>query len=185
MHLIPQLVNPVFDQTAIDFELLFAGAAHADAGFDARQVGPHPLQSRQRVLELRQLDGQAGFVRLGIGREDVEDQLGPVDDLGARRLFEIARLAGREVVVEIHIGVVMFDERFSSTFPAEVGGHVRRFAPLQQAADHAGPRRFGQAGDFVERVVAHGLTGKNHANEDRLLARNAVTSLGFVHFVPV
>jgi hypothetical protein len=111
-------------------------------------------------------------------------QLSAVEHFDTDGLFEIACLAGGQVVVENdHVGVVMLDDAFQlfDLALAEIRGHVGRFATLQQAADHAGPRRFGQAGDFVERVVAHGLTGKNHANEDRLLARNAVTSLGFVH----
>jgi hypothetical protein len=39
----------------------------------------------------------------------------------------------------------------------------------------------GAAAQFVERVVADRLTGKNNANENRLLARHAVDSFGFVH----
>ena len=43
--------------------------------------------------QLRQLDGQARFVRLRAAGEDVENQLGAVEHLDADRLFQVADLA--------------------------------------------------------------------------------------------
>ena len=40
-QLAAQIADSFFDQPAVDFELLFARAAHADAHLDSRQVGPH------------------------------------------------------------------------------------------------------------------------------------------------
>ena len=40
VQFVPQFVDAFFDEPAIDFELLFAGPAHADAHLDAREVGP-------------------------------------------------------------------------------------------------------------------------------------------------
>src|SRR5205823_2869186 len=66
---------------------------------------------------------------------------------------------------------------------AEIGRDVGRLAALHQAADDLCPRRFGQAADLVERIVADDLSGKNHTDEHRLLARHAFAALGFVHWL--
>ena len=66
------------DHPAVGFELGFARAPETDTAADTRQVGPHPGQSRQHVLQLRQLDLELGFVAPGAGGEDVEDELGAV-----------------------------------------------------------------------------------------------------------
>ena len=57
-------------------------------------------QPRQPVLQLRQLDLQLPFARPRAPREDVENQLGAIDDAPAEDLFEVARLRRRELVVE-------------------------------------------------------------------------------------
>ena len=83
------------------------------------------------------------------------------------------------------IGERRVDDRFELLNLAltQIGGHIRRLAPLRQTADDAGTSRLGQTADFVERIVADGLSGKNYANEDRLFARDAVNALVFVQFL--
>ena len=106
-----EIVNPLLDQPAVDFQLLFTGTAHADAHLQTRQVSPHPFQSRQRVFQLSQFDGQSRFVGLRVRRKDVENQLGAIEDLDVERFFQIAGLGGREIVVEDHdVGRVEFDQ---------------------------------------------------------------------------
>ena len=97
-----QIVNSFFDQSAVDFQLLFTRPAHADAALDTFQVRPHPLQPRQRILQLRQLDRQSGFIRLRSAGKDVENQFGPIQHFQSDDLFQIARLARRQIVVENH-----------------------------------------------------------------------------------
>ena len=90
-----QLDDSPLDEPAVGFELLFTRATHAHAGLDARQVGPHPLEPRQRVFELRELDGETGFVRLRPRREDIEDHFGAIEHLDAERRLKIANLGRR------------------------------------------------------------------------------------------
>ena len=59
-------------------------------------------EARQPVLQLRQLDLEVPFTRPRAPREDVENQLGAIDDAPAEDLFEVARLRRRELVVEDH-----------------------------------------------------------------------------------
>jgi hypothetical protein len=62
-------------------------------------VLPEPTHARQVVLELRELDLQLSFGRHRVLREDVENQLRPVDDPRLERVLELTLLDGRELVV--------------------------------------------------------------------------------------
>ena len=151
-----QLLDPVHHQPAVFLKLLFARAADADPALVAGKVGPHPLEPRQGVLELRQLDLEVGLVRLGVGREDVEDDLGPVDDLDLERPFEVPRLPGAQVVVEDHqVGLIGGDEflQFLDLAGADVGRDVHLLALLQHGPDHVQAGRLGQPSDLVQRIV--------------------------------
>ena len=107
-----QLLDPVRHQPAVFLELLFARTAHADAALVTRKVGPHPLQPGHGVLELCQLDLKVGLVRPGMRGEDVEDHLGPVDDLDLELLLEVARLRRPQVVVKDYdVGLVRVDQQ--------------------------------------------------------------------------
>jgi dihydroorotase len=54
-------MDPFLCQPSVDFQLLFARPTHPDTHGLTRQVGPHPLEPRQRVFQLCQLDSQARF----------------------------------------------------------------------------------------------------------------------------
>ena len=99
------------DQPAVFLELLLARPPDADASLVPRQVGPHPLEPRHRVFELRQLDLKVRLVGPRVGGEDIEDHLGAVDDLDVELLLEVAGLGGAQVVVEDdHVGLLGLDE---------------------------------------------------------------------------
>ena len=64
-----------------------------------------PAHAREVVLELGELDLQLAFGAPCVLREDVEDQLRPIDDARLQRVFERALLGRRELVVdEQHLG---------------------------------------------------------------------------------
>ena len=83
------------DDAAVGFELGFAGSAEPDTAADTRQMCPHARQTRQQILELRQLDLELGFVAARPRREDVENHLGAVHHPDSRRLLEILPLHRR------------------------------------------------------------------------------------------
>src|SRR6266550_181336 len=85
---------------AVGFELGFARSPQADAAADTRQVGPHPRQSRQQILELRQLHLQLRLVAARARREDVENDLGAIHDADAEALLELHALYRGETLVE-------------------------------------------------------------------------------------
>lgn len=93
------------DEPSVDFELLFAGASCADASDatgadDAFEVGPHGAEAGVGVFELGDFDLEFGFVGAGAGGEDVEDELGAVEDFAVGDFFDFGDLSWGEVVVE-------------------------------------------------------------------------------------
>jgi uncharacterized protein YjiS (DUF1127 family) len=115
------------DTPAVDFELRFAWASRPDSTLLPLEVIPHPHQARQCVLELRQLDLDLRALRLGVTREDVEDELRAVDDIEVEDLFEVSCLSGREVVAEddqIGTGAVASVLDFARLAYADVSGAV-------------------------------------------------------------
>ena len=177
---LPQIGDPLLDHAAVHFQLLFARPAQADALLLPRQVGPHPLQPRHGVFQLGQLDGQAGFVRLCPAGEDVENQLRAVQDLHAGDFFQVACLAGTQVVVEDdHVGVGGRGQagQLGDLALAQVGGGVGGLAALGQLADHPRAGGGGQAFQFFQRLAVAGPAGQQHADQDGGLAGPAVAAV--------
>jgi hypothetical protein len=144
------------DQPAVFLELLLARAAEADAPLIAGQVGPHPLEPRHGVLELRHLDLEMGLVRPRVGREDVQDDLGAVDHLHLELPLEVARLGGPEVVVEDDdVGLLGLGDRLELLdLPrADVGGDVDLVTLLQHTADHTQAGRLHQSPELIQGIV--------------------------------
>jgi hypothetical protein len=143
-------------------------------------VRPHTLEPRQRILELRQLDGQPGLVRLRTAGENIENDLGAVEHLDAERFFQVADLRRREIVVEDHhVGVGRVDEQldlFDLAVP-DVGGRIGRLSLLGEPADNFGARRFDQAGEFVERIFVKRVFWKLDAHQDGGLALDALLTV--------
>ena len=164
-----QVVDAFFHQAAVFFQLLFARPAHADAVADSGQVGPHPLEPRQGILQLGQLHGQPGFVSAGVGGEDVQDQLGAVQHLAAGQFFQVAFLAGGQVIVEQHHvrpgAFGQLGQVFGFAF-AQIGGRIGSLPLLVHAAHHVSPSRFGQPLQLGQRVFQHAILGKLNRNQD-------------------
>src|SRR5204862_1022031 len=92
-------------ETPVGLELRLTGPARADPAAEALEVLPHAAHAREVVLELRELDLQLPLGADRVLREDVEDQLGAVDDAGLQRVLERPLLRWFELVVdEEHLG---------------------------------------------------------------------------------
>jgi hypothetical protein len=81
----------------------FAGATAAGAAalppLRPGQLG-HFAQARRHVAQARDLDLRARGARAGVAVEDFEDDHGAVHHLAADFLFQVARLRGRDFVVD-------------------------------------------------------------------------------------
>ncbi len=88
----------------VGFEFRFARTSGADAAAQPRHRRAVPGQPRQQIIQLRQLHLQLAFPRPRAARENIQDQLRPVQHLHVQRAFEIALLRGRQLAVENHRG---------------------------------------------------------------------------------
>ncbi len=88
----------------VGFEFGFAGTAGADAAAQPGHRRAVAGQPRQQIVQLRQLHLQLAFSRAGAARENIQDQLRPVEHLDVQRFFQIALLRGRQLAVEDHRG---------------------------------------------------------------------------------
>ena len=86
------LLDAAVDSAAVGFELGFTGPAGSDAAAQAGHRRAMSGQARQQVVELREFDLQLAFPGPRAAGEDIEDQLGAVEDFTVERLFEIALL---------------------------------------------------------------------------------------------
>ena len=81
--------------------VLLPAFAATDAAFQPGQpTVATGRQSWQQVLELGQLDLDLALVRPCASREDVENQLRPVDDLDVRRLGDGPGLSRSQVAID-------------------------------------------------------------------------------------
>ena len=179
-----EAVDAFADEAAVDFELLFAGAACADAGGraagDAFEVAPHLRKARIGVLHLGQFDLQLGFLGAGAGGEDVEDEFGAVEDLDAFEArgvgvfvdgsFEGADLAGVEIVVEdddVGLGLDGGVGDFDDLAAADVSSGIDAAAFLEDGADDFCTGGLGKGGEFAEGIARiGGGVGEEDADED-------------------
>ena len=91
------------DGAAVGLDLGFAGAAHeAKPAALTFKVGPGADQPRALIGERRQLDLKHALAGARAVGEDLKDQPGPVEELHAPFLFEIALLNGRHRPVDQH-----------------------------------------------------------------------------------
>jgi hypothetical protein len=140
-------------------------------------VGPHARQPRQRVLELGELHLHLGLAAAGSRGEDVENQLGPVDDPRADDVLDVLALTGRELVVEDdERRLLLGDQRLEllDLALAEVRARVRTVELLRELADDLGTRRVGKALELAQVLVerlARARPLERRSDEERPLGR--------------
>ena len=157
-----QLADALADQPSVDFQLLLAGTARADAadrpggrsppGAGHRiQVRPHPRQPWVRILQLGQFDLKLGLLGLGPRRENVEDQLAAVEHLGLSDLLQLADLGRGQIVVENdHVGFETSDPlgELKGLALADVGRRIDRTDALLKPVSNNGPGTLGESGQL-------------------------------------
>ena len=158
-------------EAAVGLELRLAGAARADAAAEALEVLPHPAHARQVVFELRELDLQLALGRDGVLRENVEDQLRPVDDARVESVLEVALLRRVELVVDDHaLGARLAEAHLQllELALADVGAAGRPRPSLNDGADRLDARSAGELLDFGQLVVRVHTLSQHRENEPAL-----------------
>ena len=150
------LLDLLADEAPVRLELALTGAAGADAAAGAREVGPHPRQPRQVVLERGQLDLQPSLAGRGMPGEDVDDQRRAVEHLAVEQLLEAALLVRRELVVDdeqVEVARRLLVQQLRRAALAEVPDRVGIGAALGGGAHDGGPGRLGQGGELRQRAL--------------------------------
>jgi hypothetical protein len=151
--LLLQQRDAVHGQAAVGFQLRFARTAQTDTATDTLQMAPHPLQARQLVAQLGELDLQLSLAALRTASEDIENQFGAVDDAHLERSFEVAPLCRRQIAIDNENVDILRAAQLLDLLHlalAEQSGRMGRIAPLRDAIDHHRAGRFGQSGQFIQ-----------------------------------
>src|SRR4029077_7841201 len=82
----------ILHAATVHFQLGFTRTARSNSTSLSRQVMPHPGQSRQQILQLRELDLQSAFTAPRALRENIENQLGAIENFARQQIFQIASL---------------------------------------------------------------------------------------------
>jgi hypothetical protein len=69
------------DAPPVHFQLLFTGTARADAAAQAREYGSVSRKPGQQVVQLGEFHLELPFPAASPAGEDIEDDLGAIDDL--------------------------------------------------------------------------------------------------------
>ena len=157
--------DPPPRQPAVGLELALARAPRADAAAEPLEVLPHAAHAREVVLELRELDLELALARDGVLREDVEDQLRPVDDARVQGVFESPLLRRRELAVDDeHLRARVVERRLQLLeLPlAHVRARVRLRPVLNELADGVDARGPGQ---LVKLGELRGLMGREQTRD--------------------
>jgi len=144
----------------------------------------------QRVFELGKFDLEPGLDGSRARGEDVEDQLAAVEHFHAKKLFEIAGLRRKQIVVEdddVGIGGLGEFLQFLDLTAADVRGQLNVLPLLREFGDDGGSRRGGEAADFIARIVGGpGFVRERDADENGLLAADGeIVALGVECFADV
>ena len=106
-----ECTDSVANDPPVGLDFFFSWTLHADATFLLLKVGPHVGQPWQEVLVLGQFYLRFGMRSSGALGKDVEDQVGPVQDLGfGQGLTEVSQLRRTQLIIEYEqVDVVLFD----------------------------------------------------------------------------
>ena len=95
-----QLVHAPHKAPSVYLQLGLARATGTDPARLLRQFNTSPPQARQPVAELRELDLDPALLSAGVLGKYVQDHSRAVDRGATEDLLQVARLGGRELVVE-------------------------------------------------------------------------------------
>ena len=151
--------NAPADSATVDFQLRLAGAAHAERGLARRAAAglackmcPRSGEAGQTIFVLGQLDLDRAFcarsARRGGRRYRESTRSGSERlDLFAQFAFDLALLAGRELLVEDHdVGSTLSDQglEFIQLARADERSGIRRIQLLRQLANDLEASRIGE-----------------------------------------
>lgn len=144
------------DLAAIDFELGFTRAASTDTATETGEHDAFTGEARQEVIELCELYLQLSFASTGTGSEEVEDELGAIQNFKLKFPFEIALLGGRQFAIEENcVGGKSSGESgdLSNLAFADQGCPIGMVANLNEVTGNGGTGTFSENRQFLEGIL--------------------------------
>ncbi len=139
------------DPPPLDLDLLLARPAPGSDSAALAVVVPGADQAGQEVVQLGRLHLEASLVGPRVLGEDVEDQLGPVDDPGFQLPLQVSLLTGAQIFVAdqqvIDLRLAQRLQVVELALADEERGIDLR-APLHLGADHLATGGAGQVGQL-------------------------------------
>ena len=175
--------DPAARDPAVALEL---GSERAHAAAETFEVLPHASHPRQVVFQLRELDLQLPLGASGVLGEDVQDQLGAIDDARLERVLEGPLLRGVELVIdEQHLGarLAVGTLQLLELPLAHVGTPLGARAMLDELADRLDKRRvrkLSQLGQLLLRVDSL----SQHRDDEPTLQRGVRLALDHLRIMP-
>ena len=121
-----------------------------------------PGKPGQQVVQLRKLHLELPFPAAGPPGENIEDDLGTVDDLQVENLLEIAKLRGSEVVVKDHqirACRVRLRANFMHLAASQKRGRIGIGRALQRRSHHLGSGADSKFLQFPQGILRIGNAG--------------------------
>ena len=159
--------DAVQDDSTVHFELRLTRSAKSYRAFASAtsraatlslEVRPEPLQTGQHIAILSQFDLRLGIGRLCSHGEDVEDEVCAVQYLDLQLLLDVAKLLGREFIIEddhrdFSLCLLFFLYEVTNLLKladAQVGDTIRAVHPLGEATNRLSPSRLCKERQFIE-----------------------------------
>ena len=147
---------------------------------------PHAAHAREVVLELRQLDLELPFGRDRVLREDVEDELRPVDDARLEHVLQQPLLRRRELVVDeedLGLPAAVLVLELVELPLADVAARIGLRPVLDDAGHGLDARRAGELLELPQLVVGVHCLPEHGEDEPALgLAARRRIGLSFCHW---
>ena len=156
----------------IHFQFRLAGSASADAPRQPRHRRAVSGEAWQEVPQLRELHLQLALTAVRPPAEDVENQLGPVDDLQVGHGGDGRGLRGRQILIEdevVHPVLQGLDDDLLELATAQQVLGMQRLGPLNDRVQHHEAGRAGQFGQLRQRLFLIRVALPRHADQNRLL----------------
>jgi len=147
-----QLRDPVSDMASVGFQLRFTGTAQSDPTALPLELGVDGHEPRKQIGELRQFDLELALAGGSPTREDVENELRPINHAALERFLEVSNLQARQLAVhDDHVRLRLHDVRseFLDLPLADKRRPDRLIQPLTNVSNRLDSRRLTQAIKFA------------------------------------
>src|SRR5436305_1071447 len=117
---------------------------------------PNPGETRQKILQLSQLNLQSTFAAAGALRKDIENQLRSIEYLAREQILQVTALRRRKLIVKNHRGHLLILTRILDQLCLAATDVIRsrRFRQLlRDCIDDFGARGARQFAQFFEHAV--------------------------------